>query len=244
MSNSNNMKKNSVLVTQKTEIVETTGTSVVIADAKTIRSQLKDLDNAFNAVEKTFFKIGALLYWFYDTQAFTQIDGKAYHNISDFAKERYNISKATTYQFINVMKKFGKQDESGNLVISDIYKQYSSTQLIEMEKMNDDTLQKCTPEMKIKELKELAKAQNDICSDSCEDTKPISKPTESEVVSPSESENIIEIPPMQLCHTQKLFSVCSISDFEKRQTEIINCIKEKLIQNTDGVLIIQYESAK
>ena len=105
-------------------------TSVIVIDTKSINRHLKELDKIFDAFRKNYFyQIGFGLYWFDDTGAYQQIGSKTYDNIADFAKDRYGISKATTYQYLAVIKKFGKINyETGEIdSIQDEYKDYKST---------------------------------------------------------------------------------------------------------------------
>ena len=131
-------------------------TSVIVIDTKSINRHLKELDKIFDAFRKNYFyQIGFGLYWFDDTGAYQQIGSKTYDNIADFAKDRYGISKATTYQYLAVIKKFGKINyETGEIdSIQDEYKDYKSTALIIMAGMTAEQLAQCSPDMKTKELK-------------------------------------------------------------------------------------------
>lgn len=131
-------------------------TAVIVVTKQSINKHLKELDKIFDAFRKNyFFSIGFGLYWFDDTGAYQRIVTKTYDNIADFAKDRYGISKATTYQYLAVIKKFGKiNPDTGEIdAIQDEYKDYKSTALIIMSGMTDEQLAQCRPDMKTKELK-------------------------------------------------------------------------------------------
>lgn len=193
-------------------------TSVIVADTKSINKHLKELDKIFDAFRKNyFFQIGFGLYWFDDTGAYQQIGSKTYDNIADFAKDRYGISKATTYQYLAVIKKFGKiNPDTGEIdAIQDEYKDYKSTALIIMAGMTDEQLAKCSPSMKTKELKAIRDGVPLIEDKQNGDKEHAEKPK------PSIPRN----------NAQSLFKIESVSDLESRSKEILEAIKKVLMQD-------------
>ena len=54
---------------EKAEIIPADKTSVVACTKEQVKKHLKSLDDAVASFEKTFFKIGLELYWFYTTQS-------------------------------------------------------------------------------------------------------------------------------------------------------------------------------
>lgn len=190
-------------------------TSVIVIDTKSINRHLKELDKIFDAFRKNYFyQIGFGLYWFDDTGAYQQIGSKTYDNIADFAKDRYGISKATTYQYLAVIKKFGKINlETGEIdSIQDEYKDYKSTALIIMAGMTDEQLAKCSPDMKTKELKAIRDGVL------LEDKQNGDEKPKSPV-------------PQSKSNMQSLFKIESVSDLESRSKEILESIKKVLMQD-------------
>lgn len=194
-------------------------TSVIVANKQAISKHLKELDKIFDAFRKNyFFSIGFGLYWFDDTGAYQQIGGKIYDNIADFAKDRYGISKATTYQYLAVVKKFGKiNPETGEVdAIRDEYRDYKSTALIIMTGMSDEQLAQCKPDMKTKELKAICDGV--LLEDKQDgDEKHAEKP---KALAPQNKSNM-----------QSLFKIESVSDLESRSKEILESIKKVLMQD-------------
>lgn len=214
---------------QKAEIIPADRTSVVACTKEQIREHLKTLDDAVASFESTFFKIGLELYWFYTTQAYVSIDGVEYANIADFAKKRYGISKATTYQYINVYDRFGKLDTvTGDCIgIDDKYKDYGSTQLLVMSQMPDEIIAKCTPSQKIAEMKALLKGISDDDDD-----------TDNENGDGAGGENTSTRKPfntIKTANTQELYSISSVEELEKIKDEIINTIRKTVGQGVNGV---------
>lgn len=199
-------------------------TTVIVANKQSITKHLKELDKIFDAFRKNyFFAIGFGLYWFDETGAYQQIDRlppyRPYYNIAEFAKERYGISKATTYQYLAVIKKFGKiNPDTGEIdAIRDEYKDYKSTALIIMSGMTDEQLAQCRPDMKTKELKAIRDGVP--LMEDAQDIKYYESPTPPHLLQ-KKKEN-----------TQSLFRIESISDFEKRSKEIMEAIKKVLAQD-------------
>lgn len=208
------------MVKDTVEKIPESDTSVIVTDTKSINKHLKALDNIFDAFRKEyFFAIGFGLYWFDDTGAYQQIENKTYNNIADFAKDRYGISKATTYQYLAVIKKFGKiNPETGEVdAIKDEYKDYKSTALIIMSGMTDEQLTKCNPDMKTKELKALRDGL----------------PLEDKSKDPKKSEPKKDKPKPSV-NSENLYTLRDMEDYETYSREILKCIKNILKQN-DGI---------
>lgn len=213
---------------EKAEIIPADKTSVVACTKEQVKKHLKSLDDAVASFEKTFFKIGLELYWFYTTQAYISIDSAEYANIADFAKKRYGISKATTYQYINVYDRFGKLDaKTGDCIgIDDKYKDYGSTQLIVMTQMTDEILLKCTPDQKVCEMKALLKGIPD--DDGTDDEN--GDDADGENTSTRKPSNTIKT-----ANTQELYTISSVEELEKIKDEIINTIRKTVGQGINGV---------
>ncbi len=160
-----------VPVTAETpETVKPTPKDIVMTTKEAVAKHLKALDNAVKACRKGFLSIGYNLYWLKDTLAYQEVDGKEYLTIEAFAKDKYDISRSTCLAYIAVVEKFGKVNPETNEIdsLQDEYKDYSPTALITMCAMDSETLAKCKPNMRVKDLKALmtAKDEDDDSTDS------------------------------------------------------------------------------
>ena len=159
----------------KPEVITPTSKDIVVTSKEAVDKHLKALDNAVKTFKKGFLGIGYNLYWLKDTLAYQEIDNKEYPTIEAFAKDRYDISRSTCLAYIAVVEKFGKVNPETNEIdsLKDEYKDYSSTALITMCAMDDETLAKCKPNMRVKDLKALmtAKDENDENDDKKENGK-------------------------------------------------------------------------
>lgn len=140
-----------------------TANSVVDTSKESVNKHLKALDSAVSTAKKGFLGIGFNLRWFKDTLTYQSIGGKEYPTIESFAKDRYDISRSTTLAYIAVVEKFGRVNpDTGEIdTLKDEYKDYSPTALITMCAMDDETLAKCKPNMKVKDLKALMSARDE-----------------------------------------------------------------------------------
>lgn len=145
------------------EVMKPTFKDIVITSKDSVKKHLKALDTAVSTFKKGFLNIGFNLYWFKDTLAYQEIDGKEYPTIEAFAKDRYDISRSTCLAYIAVVEKFGKVNPETNEIdsLKDEYKDYSPTALITMCAMNEETLALCNPKMKVKDLKALMNAKDE-----------------------------------------------------------------------------------
>lgn len=199
--------------------------NVVIANKQAVSKHLKALDSAFGSIKSTFLKIGFNLYWFDDTGAFAKIGDREYNSIADFAKDRYGLSKATTYSYLAVVKRFGKLNSKTNEIDSllDEYSAYSSTALITMSGMTDEQLKRCRPDMKIKQIKAI---YND--ADLLE-----SKGDDENASDNQTGADLKEFKPEKKSNAVELLRIENIEDFRKRQKEIFSVIEKSLTQEND-----------
>lgn len=210
--------------------------SVVVADKKTITLHLKALDDCFKGIEKTFFKVAFNLWWFYDTGAYCEINGKGYDNIVAFAKDRYGLSKASIYNYINIVERFGKKDENGSITVLDSkWKDYSSTKLLYMLRMNNVTLDKCSPAMTVADIKKLLSQQDKIedntDSDSTDSDSADSTDSDSADNTDSKKKAVLRA---KYDNLQELYSIRDVTALESRKEEIWHALKECLCQH-DGI---------
>lgn len=146
-----------------TELVKPVSSDILVTSKDAVKRHLKALDDAVNSCEKAYLKIAFALYWFNDTLAYQVVNEKNYDSIHAFAKDRYGISKSTTYAYLKIVEKFGKLNPETNEIdaLKDEYKNYKSTALIVMCDMDNETLEKCKSNMKVKDLKALLTAKDE-----------------------------------------------------------------------------------
>lgn len=225
-----------------TEIIEKKDTVVVMADKKAITAHLKALDDCFKGVEKTFFRVAFNLHWFYKTNAYCEINGKSYANIEQFARDRYGISKPTTYNYINIVDKFGKPNDNGDITeLLPCYKDFSSTKLLCMLNMDDDTLMKCTPKMTVAEIKKLlAESKGIECKEDTAETAETADGNNSDTADSEKTEKK-SVTRTAYANSQELYSFKTVEDLESHAKEIMDALKKALSQNngTDYGISIQ-----
>lgn len=127
--------------------------------AKTIRTEL-------GKVESSFLKIGFNLTWIYENGSFKAL---GYDTIYDLAKKEFNIARGTCNNFINVVQRFGVRldDNTIGYALLPEFKDFKSSQLIQMLGMSDEELKAINKDMSVRDIKKLKKGNN---SDALEST--------------------------------------------------------------------------
>lgn len=97
---------------------------------KTFEEFETGLYKAMHRVKLSFFEVGYWLYYAQDRYNFLQDNG--YNNISEYAFEKFGLSKSTTYDLIKVYRRF--RDESG-YAINPEYIRLSQSQLVALSRM-------------------------------------------------------------------------------------------------------------
>lgn len=92
-----------------------------------------------------------------NTKGLYRIDG--YKNVQELGFDLFGLKKSSVYNLINIVDRFGEKIENGKPVevIVDQYSGYSQSQLGVMVGHTDDELKNITPEMSVREIKEVLK---------------------------------------------------------------------------------------
>lgn len=101
-------------------------------------------------IQKSFVKIGWYLKHIRDDKLYME-DG--YANIYECAADQFGYSQSTVSRFINICEKFSKDKNSPEL--DDRYAGFDKSQMIEMLPLEQEELEKVTPEMTVKEIREV-----------------------------------------------------------------------------------------
>lgn len=116
------------------------------------------LYKAMHRAKLSFFEVGYWLYHANDKYNFLQDNG--YNNITEYAYEKFGLSKSTTYDLIKVYRTF--RDESGYALATE-YIRFSQSQLVALSKMKykeNNFLSKVKPTDTISDIEKAVKIYN------------------------------------------------------------------------------------
>ena len=120
------------------------------------RQDMKDVGDRF-------FMLGCRLY---EAQIYHYVEALGYESIEQLAETELNLGKSSTYNLINVFKRFCDRDQYGNYKtwVKPAFRPYKYSQLVEMEKalsLSTYNIQKeIPPETPVRLLKEYIKYLN------------------------------------------------------------------------------------
>ena len=109
-----------------------------------------------------FFFLGCRLY---EAQIYNYVEALGYDSIEQLAEAELDLGKSSTYNLINVFKRFCERDEYNNYKtwIAPKYKKYKYSQLVEMEKaycLPANIEEKIPPETPVRIIKDFIKYLN------------------------------------------------------------------------------------
>lgn len=142
-------------------VLETTVVPRLVTD------MLTELHDDFRLVSDCFISIGLKLYKFRENKYYKTL---GYKRFDDFVLTEFGLSKATAYSFINVACKFTVLDTDGSptLELKEEFQKFSSSQLVVMLSLDDETLKDVKPTNSVRDIKALKKKKEtslDIDSD-------------------------------------------------------------------------------
>ncbi len=108
------------------------------------------ISSSLQAAARNVIAIGYYLKHIRDNELFREA---GYENIWDYAQGRYGFSRSTASRYMTRNDRFSK---GGNSPILDSkYKDYNKSQLQEMLSLNDEQLEQVTPDMTVREIREI-----------------------------------------------------------------------------------------
>lgn len=101
-------------------------------------------------IQKSFVKIGWYLKHIRDNELYKE---EGYTNIWECAADQLGYSQSTASRFINICEKFSKNHNSPEL--DEKYVGFDKSQMIEMLPLKEEQLEKITPDMTVKQIREI-----------------------------------------------------------------------------------------
>ena len=135
----------------KCEIVTVKNPDIVSA---TTTKLLNNIHKDLREVSKSFMRLGISFYNFKEDRLYKEL---GYKTFDAFVKAEFNLSKATAYTFISVATKFSVVTPEGlpTGVLKKEFQKFTSSQLVEMCRLDEDTLAKVKPTDTVREIKKL-----------------------------------------------------------------------------------------
>lgn len=122
--------------------------SLTYEEAKNILREKMDV------MKKNFIAAGYYMKYIRDNELFRE-DG--YESIWEFAEDNYGIKKSTASRWMAMNDKFSQGGNSPNL--ADEFKGFEKSQLQEMLYLDDKQIEEVTPDMTVKEIREVRKPE-------------------------------------------------------------------------------------
>lgn len=108
-------------------------------------------------VESSTMSIALALHRIYSTKSYELVD---YKNICELAKDMFGFSKSTCYNFINIVERFGIEN-NGTWEIAEQYRKFTYSQLLALIDVDKEKLSLFSSDMSVRDIKGKVKALED-----------------------------------------------------------------------------------
>lgn len=125
---------------------------VVPAENTEYQNAVGIIHKELNNIKQSFLTIGWYLKYIKDRELYKE-DG--YTNINDFASDKFHMSQSNVSRYINLCERFSIGNNSPRL--DEKYKGFDYSQLSEMLPMKPEDQEKVTPDMTVKQIREIKK---------------------------------------------------------------------------------------
>lgn len=212
----------------------------IVATPANIALHLEKLTSISKVVETSWFDTAYELWWLAETNACETLefidkngDKRPYKNIAEFCAVNMGLKKASCYNYIKVVKHFGKVNENGVCYeIDNKYAGYSSSKLQLMSRYKEDneeswldTFKLLSADMTHAQIKDVLYPEQIEEKEEEEEAKADKKPAENK-----SGLNIVKG-----ANIQQLYEIADSDDLKARKTEILKGI-EKVLNQTDTPL--------
>ena len=225
----------------KPVVVETKGGAAKVFDrefVKTAQKHDRTIKANFASASKSFFAIASNLYWFNDCGAYQTFGSD---NIWDFARDRYDLSKASTSNYINIVGRFCRPAlESDSWVLRDEYLAYSPSQLAQMLPYTDSQVSAAgiIPKMSCRDINKALKAMlpdkqdkpdkpSDAEDSPANPTNPVPDAPDDEDDDPGDLRNVMMV-------------IRGADDYPKKEKRMLDFVHNLFAKNPDACLEIAY----
>lgn len=123
----------------------------------------EDIRNRLQETAENFVIIGYRLKQIRDSRMFE----KEYQSLEDFAYHEYGLSKSVVYRFIKINNRFSKDGNS--MELKEEYKGYKYSNLQEMLSLTEEEEEQITPDMTVKEIRQIKEKRNQAIQESVEE---------------------------------------------------------------------------
>lgn len=134
------------------EMASATGRNAFMADEMDYQHSVRIIGEEMQKTKQSFIKIGWYLKHIKDRKLYER-DG--YPNIYKFAEDKFHISQPTATRFMNLCIKFSAGSDSAEL--DKRYEGFTVSQLVEMLPLKPGQKEKVTPDMTVKQIREIKK---------------------------------------------------------------------------------------
>ena len=167
------------------------------------------LQENMDTLKMSFIAAGYYLKYIRDHELYLE-DG--YQSIWEFAEENYGIKKSTASRWMAMNDKFSRGGNSP--VLAAEYRGFEKSQLQEMLYLDDKQIQAVTPDMTVKEIREVRKPEKSAEEDQTESIEVVatSQPDSTEEYSPEIRMHNPELPPGICMHDPQY--PCSLTEKE------------------------------
>ena len=124
----------------------------VANNSKTLKSLTSIIGKELNKVESSYLKVATTLYQIYVGKLFALED---YSNVYDFADDKFNLSRGTVSNFINIVSNFCEQLSDGSYKLKEEFKDFKPSQLVVLLNMPQDFISAISPDMSVRAIKEV-----------------------------------------------------------------------------------------
>lgn len=198
------------------EIAVQSKKAVQVNEKRLYNRFMKQITTEYSKMENCYLNAAFALHALYIKKLY-KVGG--YQNIYELAQDKFELSRGTCNNFINICEKFGIPNEAGTITaLGEAYKNYGMSQLIVMLNMNDELRKKCNPTMSVRELKELkreylenARAELEAMEEHTASLDAMNEPEETDSI----EESVVDSEAIDISATDNSVFVCSADNYEE-----------------------------
>lgn len=201
---------------------------------KEVHTHAKKIINEIGKAEKAFVNVACEMAWLYKNDRFQAIEMGV--SFEQFALNHFGFKKTQAYALVNLVDRFGFENEKGLFEIKEDFQKFGQTKLINMVNLTDKQIaDNITPDMTVSQIQKKVKELTKIDSLGVDSGTSTTAPMESE-----EESEVVEVP-ARCSNFESVASYATFKDFEDNLMEVLKGVDSALKNKVNARVTVNVE---
>lgn len=201
---------------------------------KEVHTHAKKITSELGKAEKAFINVACEMAWLYKNERYQAIEIGV--SFEQFALNCFGFKKTQAYALVNLVDRFGFENEKGLFEIKEDFQKFGQTKLINMVNLTDKQISdNITPDMTVSQIQKKVKELTKTDSLGVDSGTSTTTPTENE-----KDNEVVEVP-ARCSNFESVASYATFKDFEDNLMEVLKGVDSALKSKVNARVVVNIE---